>query len=273
MMLAYWDHNWKHKWNDFEGYQCTLSRSSIDATVQGHCALHLIGLKIGTVNWIFFVCEWPCSLYEEQVTWTCDWSLVRSWWSWSASVWKNNGTKQCILLHHVCSFWYAPRQNWKLCAVRFKHKLRWPEQISSAKNYDTPPMWLDRVLNTPVLELSVKQPEAPGPYMIKLEDETCFSKKTVISSTMEQTEPSNGFWGGVTSRRRLQSEFKVFWLNKKSRMKADSVVWPSHDLKEEDVLDDVTPASSTLFPDESEDTFSIVLHEMKSACIVTNVGF
>lgn len=78
--------------------------------------------------------------------------------------------------------------------------------------------------NTIIRELGVvERLEAPRTEVINLEKAMCLSNVNVIYSTLGHSEPREGDWGKVTSRRRVQSEGKVFGMKKTSQIEAASV--------------------------------------------------
>lgn len=118
---------------------------------------------------------------------------------------------------------------------------------------DTLPMMFATLPNFIARELGLERSEAPHPEVEDLENLMCLSNKCAISLSSGQTDPNERGLETVLSGKRPHSDSEVFRLEKRSLIQADSVVWPSSDVKEENVWDDTEPASSTLLPEAAKE--------------------
>lgn len=104
-----------------------------------------------------------------------------------------------------------------------------------------------------------------------MESTTGLSNKRVNHSTLWQTERSEAGWERVTSHKQPHSDSEVLGLGKSSRINTSYAGPSPSDVKQEDVLEDISATSFTLLPDAAEEAMLIILHEKKSVCIFYNV--
>lgn len=136
--------------------------------------------------------------------------------------------------------------------------------------------------NTILRDLGVERPEGRGSDVIDFENTMCMSNMLLMYCIPEQMEPckrgrAKGTckrgWKWFTSRNHPNRKSYVGGLKKRIRVTASFADGLPYDVKEEEVLDDIAPANSTILSNSVKEARSFVPEDVKFFSMVYDANF